>query len=134
MEDTELSALAVAYKRGDQQSFSRLVEALTRTLIATAYRYTGDWEWARDITQDTWVKVHYRIQRYDPDKSFRAWIFSIQRNGCLDHLRRGWVRREETLGDEALIARSTTRRAPTIPSARSNVASSTRVCCLGCGS
>lgn len=98
----DYTALAIAYQRGDQASFERLVNSLTRSLIAMAYRYTGDWEWARDLTQETWVKVHRGIRDYDPGKSFRAWLFAIHRHGCLDHLRRSWVRYESAPGEEAL--------------------------------
>jgi len=102
VEDRDYSALALAHQRGDRESFRLLVESLTRPLIAMAYRYAGDWEWARDLTQETWVKVHQRIQDYNPAKSFRAWLFAIHRNGCLDHLRRAWVRYESAPGEAAI--------------------------------
>jgi RNA polymerase sigma-70 factor (ECF subfamily) len=102
VEDRDYSALAIALQRGDQGSFKSLVESLTRPLVAMAYRYTGDWEWARDLTQETWVRVYRRIQDYDPGRSFRSWLFAIHRNGCLDHVRRAWVRYESAPGEEAL--------------------------------
>ncbi|MGD2216633.1 MAG: RNA polymerase sigma factor [Gemmatimonadales bacterium] len=102
MEERELTALAAAFQSGDEAAFERLVEALTRPLIAMAYRYTGDWEWARDLTQETWVRVHDRIRRYDPVRSFQAWVYTVHRNACLSHLRRAWVRHETTPGDDAL--------------------------------
>jgi RNA polymerase sigma factor (sigma-70 family) len=102
VDEKNLAALAIAHQRGDQRSFTVLVNTLSRTLIAMAYRYTGDWEMARDLAQDTWVKVHFNIRRYDPGKSFRAWLLAVHRNGCLDHLRRAWVRYETTIGDEAI--------------------------------
>lgn len=95
MDDRQLSALAVSVQRGDRRNFKKLVDALTRTLIAMAYRYTRDWEWARDLTQETWLKVHQRIHSYDPERSFRSWLYAIHRNGCLSHLRKAWVRLEQ---------------------------------------
>lgn len=103
MNERDLAALAAAYQRGDQRSFRVLVDSLSRTLIAMAYRYTGDWEWARDLTQETWVKVHEAIHRYDPARSFTSWLYAIHRNGCLDHLRRAWVRYESSPGGEAML-------------------------------
>jgi len=102
LDEHDLKALAVSFKKGDQRSFRVLVDSLSRTLMAMAYRYAGDWEWARDLTQDTWVKVHGRIGQWDPHRSFSAWLHAIHRNGCLDHLRRGWVRYETTPGDEVV--------------------------------
>jgi len=103
LDENELRALAVAYKGGDQKAFRTLVEALSRTLMAIAYRYTEDWEWARDLTQETWVRVHNRIGSYDPDRSFRGWLLTVHRNGCLSHLRKAWVKREMTPGDDELV-------------------------------
>jgi len=100
--DNDLRVLASACRNGDRRGFEVLVNTESRALIALAYRYTGDWEVARDLTQDTWLKVHERIHRWDPAKSFRAWLLAVHRNGCLDHLRRAWVRYEATPGDEAI--------------------------------
>jgi RNA polymerase sigma-70 factor (ECF subfamily) len=102
VDDRAITALAVEFQKGDEGSFTHLVNALTRGLIAMAYRYTGDWEWARDLTQETWIAVHDRIRRYDPARSFRAWLFTVHRNGCLSHLRRAWVRLETTPGDDKI--------------------------------
>lgn len=102
MDEQLLTVWAARFREGDEQSFKKLVDALTRTLIAVAYRYTGDWEWARDLTQETWIRVHQQIQRYDPARSFVGWLHAVHRNGCLDHARRPWVHRESTPGPEAL--------------------------------
>jgi RNA polymerase sigma-70 factor (ECF subfamily) len=97
LDEKDLRTLAAAVQKGDERSFRKLVEALSRTLIAMAFRYTRDWEWAQDLTQETWLKVHDRIHRYDRTRSFTTWLYAVHRNGCLDHLRRPWVRRESTL-------------------------------------
>ena len=94
MDDRELNRLAAAFRQGDGESFRIMVESLTRPLIAMAYRYIRDWEWARDLTQETWVTVHERIGAYDPGRPFRPWLYAVHRNGCLSHRRRAWVRRE----------------------------------------
>jgi len=99
LDDRDLKTLAAAFKGGDQRSYRTLVDSLSRTLLAMAYRYTGDWEWAQDLTQETWIKVYRQIGRWDSGRSFSAWLHVIHRNGCLDHLRRGWVRYESTPGD-----------------------------------
>jgi len=102
VDGSEFTALAAGCRRGDARSFESLVGSQSRALIAMAYRYTGDWETARDLTQDTWVRVHERIHRWNPARSFRAWLLTVHRNCCLDHLRRAWVRHETTPGDQAI--------------------------------
>jgi len=88
-------ALARAFRAGDAGAFRRLVENLSRTLMATAWRYTGDWEAARDLTQATWVRVWERADRWDPERPFRPWLLAVHRNACLSWLRRAARRREE---------------------------------------
>lgn len=104
MDERELRELARAVQRGDEGAFRRMVEGLSRTLIAMAYRYSRDWEWARDLTQETWIRVHEHIRRYDPARSFTTWLFAIHRNSCRDHLRRPWVTRERTPRDDEVQA------------------------------
>jgi RNA polymerase sigma-70 factor (ECF subfamily) len=101
--DEQLTTWAKRFKEGDERSFERLVEALTRTLIAMAYRFTGDWEWARDLTQETWIRVHEHIDRWNTSRSFVTWLHAVHRNGCVDHVRSAWVRRETTPGPEAMM-------------------------------
>lgn len=96
MDDQDLQRLVRQWREGDPDAFRRIVDAATRALTAMAYRYTRDWEWARDLTQETWISVWRSVDRYDGERSFRAWVYAIHRNHCLSHLRRPWVRREST--------------------------------------
>ena len=112
-----IDRLAQAFRSGDEESYRFLVESLSRTLIAMAYRYTKNWETARDLTQDTWIRVYERIDRYDPGRRFRNWLLTIHRNGCINHLRRAAVRLEvtgldypESAGGEGSFASNPSRR------------------------
>ena len=87
MDDARLNESARAHRAGDLSALRPLVQTLTRPLIAMAYRYVGDWESARDLTQDTWLRVHRSIQRWNPSRPFRPWVVAIHRTTCLDHLR-----------------------------------------------
>ena len=42
---------------------------------------------ARELTQDTFVKAFRAIAQYNPEHSFAAWLFTIARHKCIDHLR-----------------------------------------------
>lgn len=110
LDQRDLTSLAVAFREGDDRSFRVLVESLSRPLMAMAFRYTNDWEWARDLTQDTWIKIHQKIEQWDPNRSFTAWLHTIHRNGCLDHIKRGWVRLESTPGPEVIAELAGTSR------------------------
>ena len=102
MTESRLESWAEACRDGDERSARALVEALTRPLIATAWRYVRDWDEARDLTQETWMKAFARLDAYEADRPFRAWIFAIHRNVCLDFLRGGRRRYEVTPGVESI--------------------------------
>ncbi|MBU8920242.1 MAG: RNA polymerase sigma factor [Bacteroidales bacterium] len=88
MEHEHINTLANEFQNGDLGSFKKLVDSMTRQLIAVAYRYTRDWDNAQDLCQETWVKVYEKIGQYDPLRPFATWLFTIHRNGCLTHLRK----------------------------------------------
>jgi len=102
MDDAQLTELARRVQGGDAESFRLLVEGETRRLIAMAYRYTGEWETARDLCQETWLKVDRRLFSYDPERPFRAWLVAIHRNTCVSYLRSAAVRHEQPASDEEL--------------------------------
>lgn len=102
MDVAEMNRLARAFRDGDTESFKLLVESLTRQLIAFAYRYTGEWESARDLCQDTWLRVYENISGYDPARPFRAWVYAIHRNGCISHARSAERRLVERDGEAML--------------------------------
>lgn len=82
-----MEVLAKAACDGDRDAFRQLVGQLSRPLIAAAYRYTGDWDDARDLAQETWLRVWRHLPAYDARRPFRPWVFAIHRNVCLSHLR-----------------------------------------------
>jgi len=43
---------------------------------------------AQDLVQEVYAKAYQSRARFDPDRSFTAWIYTIARNACIDHLRR----------------------------------------------
>lgn len=102
MDDSRLGELARRALEGDRDCFRFLVESESRRLIAVAYRYTRDWEAARDLCQETWIKVHGRLSSYDPARSFRSWLGAIHRNHCVSYLRKPAVSREQTTSPETL--------------------------------
>ena len=90
MDPSRIDLLAESFRRGDRESFRQLVDGLSRGLIAQAWRYTGDWDTARDLSQETWLKVHGSIRRYDARRPFLPWLRTLHRNVCI-----GWLRREK---------------------------------------
>jgi RNA polymerase sigma-70 factor, ECF subfamily len=80
-------ALVVAAKAGDDAAFRALVEPLSRELSAYAYRMLGGYQDAEDALQETRLKAWRHLGSYEPSASFRAWLYRIATNTCLDLLR-----------------------------------------------
>src|SRR3970282_77825 len=74
-------------KRGDLDSFNRLVLAYQDQAYNVAYRIVNDSEVAADATQNAFISA-YRALGGFRGGSFRAWILRIVTNACYDEIRR----------------------------------------------
>jgi RNA polymerase sigma-70 factor (ECF subfamily) len=43
---------------------------------------------ASEITQEALLRALKALHRYDPERSFKTWLYSIARNACIDFHRR----------------------------------------------
>lgn len=73
---------------GDMASFGVLVERYRRPVFTLALRMLGNRPEAEDIASEAFLRVHARLRRYDPERSFGTWILIIASRLCLDALRR----------------------------------------------
>lgn len=78
--------LLEAARGGDERAFRALVEPLGRELHAYAYRMLGGFHDADDALQESRLKAWRGLATYEP-ASFRAWLYRIVTNTCLDMLK-----------------------------------------------
>jgi RNA polymerase sigma-70 factor (ECF subfamily) len=79
--------LVEAARGGDEHAFRALVEPLGRELHAYAYRMLGGFHDADDALQESRLKAWRGLATYEPRASFRAWMYRIVTNTCLDLLK-----------------------------------------------
>ena len=74
----------------DESTFSVLFERHRRELRAHCYRMVGSFEDAEDLVQDTFARAWRARARFRREGrwSFRAWLYRIATNACLDHVAR----------------------------------------------
>lgn len=73
------------------------LEAMRRPLTAYAYRMLGASSESDDAAQETILRAHRHLDRFDPARgSLRTWVFRIATNVCLDLLR-GAARRARSV-------------------------------------
>jgi len=74
-------------RKGDLESFNRLVLAYQESLFNTALRILGDDELAADATQEAFISAFRNLSSYRGG-SFKAWLMRTVTNACYDELRR----------------------------------------------
>ncbi len=80
-------ALICAARKGDLDSFNRLVLAYQDLVYNQAFRMMEEPEAAEDATQDAFIAAFRKLNTYRGG-SFKAWLLRIVTNLCYDELRR----------------------------------------------
>lgn len=89
--------LLEAHRAGDPAALSELMSSYQRRVYSICYRMVRHEEEARDLTQDTLLKVIDALDSYDGRAALSTWIIRITINCCLSHLRKRKVRRQTSL-------------------------------------
>jgi RNA polymerase sigma-70 factor, ECF subfamily len=92
-------SVVVAAQAGDEAAFAALVEPHRRELQVHCYRMLGSLEDSEDAVQETFLRAWRNRESFQGRSSFRAWLYRIATNVCLDALERR--PREVRLHDDA---------------------------------
>jgi len=85
--DTRLEELGVnGLGEVDEPAFSGLAERHRRELHVHCYRMLGSFEDAEDTVQETFLRAWRRRETFEGRSTFRAWLYRIATNACLDLL------------------------------------------------
>lgn len=97
-------------KAGDATAFETLVDLYSGDIYALLYRLTANAEEARDLTQDTFLRVIRSIKGFRGQSELKTWLFRIAINESRNRFR-GWKRRrrDQTISLDATIGDSDTR-------------------------
>jgi RNA polymerase sigma-70 factor (ECF subfamily) len=84
--EVEAAKRLAAVQNGDANMFGELTEPFRRELQVHCYRILGSLQEAEDMVQETFLKAWKRLDTYEGRASFRAWLYKIATNTCLDFL------------------------------------------------
>jgi RNA polymerase sigma-70 factor (ECF subfamily) len=99
--DTRLEGLHVGgLGEVDESAFAGLAERHRREVHVHCYRMLGSFEDAEDTVQETFLRAWRRRETFQGRATFRAWLYGIATNACLDLLAKR--RPEPATGGEVL--------------------------------
>ena len=82
------AALVEAFRRGDEFAFASLYERYKGPVYGYCAKMVGSRETGQDLLQETFARAYEHRERLVATASFKAWLFTIARNQCLNWLRR----------------------------------------------
>lgn len=100
--DEELMA---ALDGGDQNALAELVHRYQSDIFRFSLHYVKDVERAKELAQETFIRVFVARGRFDPKRKFRPWVLCIARNLCLNDIKRKKTVAMESLEEFASSAR-----------------------------
>ena len=84
----EEAAVISRMRSGSTDAFAEVIEQYQTAIIRYLYRFTGDYELAQDLAQDTFVQAYQSILKTDSELQLKAWLYKIAANNALQHARR----------------------------------------------
>lgn len=79
---------------GDDAAFERLIEKYRKQIHAHAWRRTGDFHIAEDITQETFLQVYQKLGTLEDLTQFSRWLYAIVNNLCIAWYRKNSIHTE----------------------------------------
>jgi len=92
----EESQLIRRCQHGETAAFDALVLKYQQQAFAVALRLLGDYNDAKDVTQDAFVRAYRAIRTFRGEAKFSTWLLTIVTNLCRNR-RRWWARRKRVI-------------------------------------
>jgi RNA polymerase sigma-70 factor (ECF subfamily) len=65
---------------GDESAFAEIVHIYKDKIVNYLYQITGDYQRAVDLSQETFIRVYFKADRYKPIAPFSSWVYAIASN------------------------------------------------------
>ena len=90
-------------QQGDREAFRWVVQTHQRMIFSLALKMLCDEEEAKDMVQETFIRVWQSIRSFDSQKTFSTWVYTIASRLCIDRLKR--ARKVVALPEDELVLR-----------------------------
>jgi len=109
--EEQVRDLILRAQGGDQEAFTEIVDMYRTRVASLAYGLVGNFEDARDIAQEVFIKVYRALNRFDTNKKFFTWLYRLAVNASIDFLRANRKRSfQESIDSEQNYAQYADRR------------------------
>jgi RNA polymerase sigma-70 factor (ECF subfamily) len=98
-------ALMARLRDDDREALGTLVERYQQDIFRFCAHYLRDTERAKEIAQETFIRVYVARSRFDVTRAFRPWMLCIARNLCLNDIKRKKTVNMESLEEYASDSR-----------------------------
>jgi len=83
-------ALVLQIQAGDEDAFAKLVYIYKDKIVNYLYQVTGDYQKAVDLSQETFLRVYFKANKYRPIAPFSSWLYAIASNLAKTELKKRW--------------------------------------------
>lgn len=90
-------------QQGDKDAFRWVLQTHQRMIFSLALKMLCDEEEAKDMVQETFIRVWQSIKGFDTQKTFSTWVYTIASRLCIDRLKR--ARKVVALPEDELVLR-----------------------------
>ena len=73
---------------GDDAAFNTLIEKHQKGIHALVWRKVGDFHYAEEITQDTFLRAYKKLSTLKNPHQFAGWLYVIANRLCLNWMRK----------------------------------------------
>jgi RNA polymerase sigma-70 factor (ECF subfamily) len=80
---------------GDRQAFKDIVGLHQQKVFLLAYSILRNREDALDVVQETFMRLYQKLDAYNKERNFQAWLLQIAKNLSIDYFRKHHGRRRE---------------------------------------
>lgn len=104
------NALIQRCKQGDIRAFNELVERYEKRVFNFAYRMSGNYDDANDVSQEAFIRVFNSINTFRGDANFTTWLYRIVTNVYLDERKKQKSHLHTSLEDYIELEENTVTR------------------------
>jgi RNA polymerase sigma-70 factor (ECF subfamily) len=67
-------------QEGDEAAFAEIVRLYKDRIVNFLYQVTGDYQKAVELSQETFMRVYFKANKYRPVAPFSSWVYAIASN------------------------------------------------------